>query len=112
MNSLQWLSEKGMGKKTYPLDIENVGGDEYIVMSRGHHDIHEFMKAVREHYSWPLGVPEHRWAKVVPDSTGERGYLFAFVSEDVRGAFPVTYSWEAYGDDAYEAKFPEQIAKN
>lgn len=96
-----------MGKKVYPLDIQNVGGDEYIVMSRGHHDIHEFMKAVRAAgYQWPLGVPEQRWAKVTPDSTGERSYLYNFVSAGTRGAFPVTYAWESYGEDAYEAKYP------
>ena len=51
-----------MSNKIYSLDIENVGGDTYIVMSRGHHDIHKFMKQVREDgYDWPLGVPEHCW---------------------------------------------------
>lgn len=96
-----------MSKKAYPLDIENVGSDTYTVMSRGHHDIHEFMRAVRhEGYDWPLGVPESRWAKVVPDSTGECEYLYTFVNEGTRGAFPVTYSWEAYGQETYEAKHP------
>ncbi|WP_279456673.1 hypothetical protein [Aeromonas veronii] len=96
-----------MSKKVYPLDIQNVGGDEYIVMSRGHHDIHDFMKAVRAAgYDWPLSIPEYRWAKVTPDSTGEYNYWYRFVSEGTRGAFPVTYSWEAYGDDSYEAKYP------
>ncbi|HDN9803985.1 TPA: hypothetical protein P2N04_001039 [Aeromonas salmonicida] len=96
-----------MSKKVYPLDIQNVGGDEYIVMSRGHHDIHDFMKAVRaDGYEWPLGVPEHRWAKVTADSTGQRNYWYHFVSEGTRGAVPVTYAWESYGEDAYEAKYP------
>ena len=100
-----------MSKKVYPLDIQSVGGDEYIVMSRGHHDMHDFMKAVRaEGYEWPLGVPEHRWAKVTPDSTGECTCLYHFVEEGTRGACPVTYSWEAYGDDAYEAKYPSMAA--
>ena len=100
-----------MSKKTYPLDIDSVGGDEYIVMSRGHHDIHDFMKAVRETgYEYPLGVPEHRWAKVVPDATGEYSHIFAFVKEGTRGAIPVTYAWEAYGEDAYEAKYPMEVS--
>lgn len=99
-----------MSKKVYPLSIQNVGGDEYIVMSRGHHDIHDFMKAVRAHYQWPLGVPEHRWAKVTPDPTGECSFLYHFVEEGTRGSFPVTYSWEAYGEDAYEAKYPPVAA--
>lgn len=78
-----------MSKKVYPLDIRNVGGDEYIVMSRGHHDIHDFMKAVRsDGYEWPLGVPEHRWAKVTPDSTGEFACRYHFVKEGTRGGIP------------------------
>ena len=32
--------------KPYPLDIESVGEDTYIVMSRGHHDVREFMVEV------------------------------------------------------------------
>lgn len=95
-----------MSKKTYPLDIDSVGQDEYIVMSRGHHDIHDFMKAVRaDGYEYPLGVPEHRWAKVVPDSTGEYSHIFAFVKEGTRGAIPVTYAWESYGEERYEEVF-------
>lgn len=96
-----------MGKKTYPLDVENVGSDTYIVMSRGHHDIHEFMRAVRiEGYDWHLGIPQHRWAKVVPDTTGACDYRYVFVKEGTRGSFPVTYSWEAYSQDTYEARYP------
>lgn len=35
--------------KAYPLDIESVGEDTYIVMSRGHHDLEQFMaEAVKE----------------------------------------------------------------
>lgn len=100
-----------MSNKVYQLDIRNVGGDVYIVMSRGHHDIHDFMKAVRsDGYEWPLGVPEHRWAKVTPDSTGEFACRYHFVKEGTRGAFPVTYAWESYGEDAYEAKYPAMAA--
>ncbi|KVD52493.1 hypothetical protein WM11_25760 [Burkholderia ubonensis] len=46
--------------KTYPLDIQNVGDDTYIVMSKGHHDVHEFMRQVRaDGFDWPLGMPKH-----------------------------------------------------
>lgn len=98
-----------MSGKAYPLDVENVGSDTYIVMSRGHHDIHDFMSAVRqEGYTWPLGVPDHRWAKVVPDRTGDCAYKYCFVNEGARGAFPVTYAWEAYDKERYEAVFPDK----
>ncbi|MEA3169392.1 MAG: hypothetical protein QOI97_2340 [Pseudomonas sp.] len=35
-----------MPEETYPLAVESVGGDTYIVMSRGHHDVREFMVEV------------------------------------------------------------------
>ena len=93
--------------KDYPLDICDVSINDHIVMSRGHHDIHEFMKAVREEgIEYQLCVPEHRWAKVVPDSTGEFNHIYVFVKESVRGSFPVTYSWGANKEDTYEVKFP------
>lgn len=102
-----------MSDKKYPLDVENVGSDTYIVMSRGHHDIHEFMTAVRlEGYTWPLGVPEHRWAKAVPDRSEQVNYRYCFVDKNIRGAFPVTYAWEAYGEERYEAVFPDKAVNN
>lgn len=32
-----------MPEEKYPLDVESVGSDTYIVMSKGHHDFTEFM---------------------------------------------------------------------
>lgn len=85
----------------YPLEIENAGEDDYIVMSRGHHDPHEFMRKVREEgFDWPLGMPTHRWVKMTPC---RNGYLYHFVFKGTRGAFPATYAHEAYGEDRYEA---------
>lgn len=86
--------------KAYPLEIENVGEDDYIVMSRGQHDPHEFMKAVRRDYDWPLGMPTHRWVKKTPKRDG---FSYHFVKEGTRGAFPATYAHEAYGENRYEA---------
>lgn len=87
--------------KGYPLEVENVGGDTYIVMSKGHHDLDEFMKAVQESWDWPLGKPEHVWIKSTPNNI-DGGTIFHVVEESVRGSFPATYSWEAYGDDRYK----------
>ena len=88
--------------KQYPLEVKNVGGDEYVVMSKGHHDSDLFMSAVRAAgFDWPLGKPEHRWVKTVPDSKGEFTSCYAFVEQGTRGAWPATYSWEAYGEDQY-----------
>ena len=83
----------------YPLEIESVGSDAYIVMSRGHHDIAEFMRAAVEKYpDWALGGPIHKWCKSVPDRSGEFSMRYAFVQEGTRGAWPATYCWE-YGED-------------
>lgn len=90
--------------KSYPLDIENIGGDRYALMSRGHHDPHEFMRKVREEgYSWPLGMPRHLHFRVVPDSTGEHTFLYVEAKPGKPGVFPATYVDEAYHDQRYEA---------
>lgn len=98
----------------YPLEIENVGSDEYIVMSRGHHDPHEFMRQVRsDGYEWPLGMPTHHWAKAVPTKNPYMRCIYAFVPEGTRGAFPCTYAHEAYHERRYEeivAAAPQQPA--
>lgn len=90
----------------YPLSIENVGEDTYIVMSRGHHDPAAFMAAVREAgYDWPLGAPTHHWVRATPAPAGSGYRCFYNLSDKPgRGAFPATYAHEAYGDDQYEAR--------
>lgn len=96
--------------KNYPLDIENCGGDVYIVRSKGHHDPHEFMQAVRAAgYDWPLGFPRHEWRRTVPARHGwteDLGYvdcIYAVAMPNSPGAYPVTTCQEAWGDDRYEA---------
>ncbi|WP_199438561.1 hypothetical protein [Vibrio owensii] len=88
-------------KEKYPLKIENVGDNTYMLMSRGHHCIHEFMKQSRKDgYDWPLGTPTHVWFKTVPNNaTG--GSTYHDVEEGTKGAFPATFCVEAYGDDQY-----------
>ncbi|WP_126284821.1 hypothetical protein [Burkholderia stagnalis] len=90
--------------KDYPLEIVNVGGDTYIVMSKGHHDVHEFMKQVRaDGYDWPLGMPRHVWMRTVPSRDRYVICCYVETSEGARGAFPCTYAWEAYNERRYEA---------
>lgn len=92
-----------MSDKIYPLEIESVGGDTYIVMTKGHHDPNLFMKQVREEgYNWPLGHPEHRYVKATPCETGEYVSKYHFVEKGTSGAFPATYAWEASGDQLYQ----------
>lgn len=95
--------------KQYQLCIENIGGDVYTLMSKGHHDIHEFMRAVRETYQWPLGVPEHIWMRAVPSHDPSYRCLYREAEKGARGAWPATYVSEAYScnGDTYEQKFPQ-----
>jgi hypothetical protein len=91
----------------HALEVQNVGDDTYIVMSKGHHDPHEFMRAVRaDGYTWPLGMPEHKWVRAVPTKGKFRPCLYVFTEPHARGAFPATYAWEAHGENLYEILAP------
>lgn len=87
-----------MIKEKYPLDVMNVSTDYYAFMSKGHHNVHDFMQHVRtefgEHYIKYLGYPQHIWMKTVPDSTGEYSTRFTPVEQGTRGAYPVTFTCE------------------
>lgn len=85
-----------MPTEKYPLEIESVGDDTYIVMSRGHHDLDTFIgKAVEQYPGWFLGGPKHVWIKSTPSRGGT---AYNLVSEGTRGAWPATYCWE-YAED-------------
>jgi len=89
--------------KKYPLKVNNIGIYQYCVMSKGHHSPSAFMQKVREiGYDWPLGNPEHVWVKITPCNTGEYQCYYNIVVKGTKGAFPATYSWEAYSEDTYE----------
>lgn len=97
--------------KHYPLEPRSIGEDTYIMVSRGHHDIHEFMRAVRAAgYDWPLGVPTHIWMKTRPSHDPGYHCFYDPVPEGTRGAWPATYVSEAFGEERYEAKFPAATA--
>lgn len=84
-------------RKTYPLAPRSVGDNTYIVMSKGHHDPDEFMRAVRaEGYDWPLGKPEHKWVKTVPCRCGEHSCHYYTSDKHMHGSFHATYAWEHY----------------
>lgn len=92
--------------KAYPLEVESIGANTYIVISRGHHEIHEFMRAVREYgYDWPLGEPTHLWMKTRPaGKSSDYSCFYGVVPEGTRGAWPATHTQEAWSEDSYEAK--------
>ncbi|WP_258191582.1 hypothetical protein [Pseudomonas aeruginosa] len=75
----------------HPLSPISVGDETYIVMSRGHHDLTEFMRAATNAYpDWQLGGPAHMWCKTTPCKDGWR---YNLVKEGTRGAWPATYCW-------------------
>ena len=81
-----------MPAQNCPLEVESVGSDTYIVMSRGHHDLDLFMaKAVEQYEGWFLGGPKHVWIKTTPI---KGGVAYNIVNEGTRGAWPATYCWE------------------
>lgn len=87
--------------KQYNLEIENIGEDTYMLISKGHHDKDVFMKEVFNSYNWPLGNPQHIWMRTVPTRNLNYAYLFVEAKPNSRGAFPVTFVREAYGEDQY-----------
>jgi hypothetical protein len=109
------MTEKIINNREHPLEIKNVGEDNYILMSKGHHCPHEFMRAVRsDGYEWPLGMPEHKWIRAIP-APKNSGYSCLYVEAipESRGAFPATYAYEAYGDERYETLIAGQsLRKN
>lgn len=92
-----------MSEEKYSLVIENIGEDIYTLLSRGHHDIHEFMREVRKEYDWPLGMPQHLWMKTVPSKQPYYKVWYHPATKETRGAWPCTYVSEAYNEDCYEA---------
>jgi hypothetical protein len=95
--------------KTYPLEVFPSGSDEYAVASKGHHDVHEFMKVVRaEGYDWPLGMPTHQWWRSVPTLDEEWTCMYIVAKPGARGAFPVTVAEEASGSECYESVLAKQ----
>lgn len=99
------MSAQHTSEPRYPLEIQNVGEDTYIVMSKGHHDPADFMAAVRaDGYDWPLGMPSHKWVKTVPCGSSCGMHHCHYVLSDVprKGWWPATYAHESYGDDRYE----------
>lgn len=81
--------------RAYPLEIKSVGDDTYIVMSRGDHDLDQFMdEVIKDYRDWNLGGAKQVWIKTTPMNGGWR---YSLVDQSVRGAWPATYCWE-YGE--------------
>lgn len=90
-----------MSNKEYPLELENWGDQQYLVISRGHHDLDEFKKAVNKEYSsWGnfFEVAYHTYYKATPKD-GCRAW-YTPCSKGIRGAFPATVAQEGWTQEA------------
>ncbi|MEV8215764.1 hypothetical protein [Leifsonia sp. NPDC077715] len=92
-----------MSNKEYPLELENWGGDQYLVVSRGHHALDEFKKAVNKEYSsWGnfFEVAYHSYFKAVPSKNPYSRCYYSPCTEKTRGAFPATVAQEGWTQEA------------
>lgn len=97
-------AELKRGQRTYPLEVQCLYTDDgtKMLMSKGHQDPAEFMKACEEWYGGPLqswGKMRHGWGRTVPDSTGEYTSLMLPAKPHARGAYPTT---TVIDDPAYD----------
>lgn len=80
--------------KTYALDLVCLYTDDCkVLMSKGHHDADEFLRAVVEWNGEPIkgwGRVRHVWQRNVPDSSGEYTMLAIPAKPNARGAYPAT----------------------
>jgi hypothetical protein len=79
-------------------DLKSIGEDTYLVYSRGHHDIEDFTKYVKEEYSeWGdfFSAAYHHYYRKIGNQYGT-WYDPCFSWE--RGAFPVTVAQEGWED--------------
>lgn len=83
------------GVRRYPLEVQCLYTDDTkTLMSKGHHDVDEFLHACAEWNGGPLirwgGKVRHGWGRTVPDRTGQYHFLMLPATPHARGAYPVT----------------------
>lgn len=100
-----------MNNKQYPLELENWGDDQYLVVSRGHHDLEVFKQKVNEEFdSWGdfFEVAYHSYFKAIPSKSPYSTCYYTPCSKNTRGAFPATVAQEGWTQAATDANFKEQ----
>lgn len=84
--------ERPVGR--YPMDLQCLYTDDTkTLMTKGHHNPDDFMKACELWNGGPLegwGKVRHGWGRTVPDSTGEYQFLMHPATPHARGAYPTT----------------------
>ena len=98
--------------KKYPLEIRPFDDDGWILVSKGHHEIHEFMRAVAEHGNdEPMGVPQHLWFRTLPRPDHVNRVEWMLAEPVARGVWPGTMSESCSVDESYSALYPEYANK-
>jgi hypothetical protein len=88
--------------KYYKIEIMSIGEDEYVLISKGHHEPQAFKQAVWiAGYKYPLREPEHLWCRCIPFDGGTSYWI---QPKQKPGMFPVTYCREAYGTDNWNTE--------
>lgn len=91
--------------KKYKLDVKHVGEEELILMSKGHHDPHEFMRAAFALLGddrYELMPPSREWTRAMPSN--EYACVYVAAEPHSRGAFPTTYTREAFVGESYKSE--------
>jgi len=94
--------------KKYPLEVQPLDDDGWILVSKGHHEIHEFMRAVAEYNAEnggdePMGVPQHLWFRTLPRPDHPNRVEWVIAKQGERGAWPGTMSEACSADESYGA---------
>lgn len=96
-------AELKRGQRIYPLELVCLHTDDTVtLMSKGHQNHAEFMKACEKWNGGPLqgwGKVHHGWGRTVPDSTGEYKFLMVEAKAHARGAYPTTTVIDCPTDD-------------
>lgn len=82
-------------------ELINIGHDDYLVFSRGHHNIDEFTKYVKQEYSeWGnfFDIAYHHYYRKIGN---QYGTWYEPCLPFTRGAFPVTVAQEGWKDQRF-----------
>lgn len=92
-------------KRTYSLDVDRIveeDGSGIGYVTKGHHAPQDFiddLRAAWDEDAYPGDVRQSYWRILPPDAEGFKSYQ---QSKPGRGAFPVTYTYDAF--DYFEAE--------
>lgn len=96
----------------YPLKLENWGGDSYVIISRGHHDLDVFKRLVNQeydHFGNFFEAAYHGYFKATPHDFGTN---YSPVGPNTRGAFPATVAQEGWSAEFGDKTWTRKVFSN